>query len=245
MTLKTAFKQELAARKNYLVADAGTDHIRTDSARRIWADTQRELAAARMPPEGLKTGAGGEIIPPTCLGMPGLESVLKTPDLLNAQATIERANLADRAGVFDLAFDGAESVAARNSIQQMLAHQMAAAHRRAMLLIAESEVSQDAEVAVKKARASARLLDAFSKSALTLERLQRGASQVVQIQHVQVVGHAVVNQVGGLNENPQNPHHKNRGGRPPTSGDRTTKAIEERRQDRELLQTLASTTSSL
>jgi hypothetical protein len=80
---------------------------------------------------------------------------------------------------------------------------------------------------------------------LTLKRLQSGASQVIQIQHIQVVGHAVVNHVTGANENLQNPPIKNRGGRPPTSGDRTAKAIGERRQDRELLQTLASTTSSL
>jgi hypothetical protein len=171
--------------------------------------------------------------------------VLKNADLLNVEATIERANLADRAGVFDLAFDAAESVSAKNSVEQMLCHQMAAAHRRAMLLMAESEVTKDAEVAVKKARASARLLDAFSRSALTLKRLQSGASQVIQIQHIQVVGHAVVNHVAGANENLQNPPIKNRGGRPPTSGDRTAKAIGERRQDRELLQTLASTTSSL
>ena len=235
MTLKTAYKNELAAHKNYLVAAESTDRVRTDLAEKVWADSRRELTAARMPPEALKTGAGGEIIPPTCLGMSGLENVLKKADLLNAQATIERANLADKAGVFDLALDAADSVGAQNSIQKMLAHQMTGAHRRAMLLLGESEVAKDAEVAVKKARASARLMDAFSRSAMTLQRLQTGATQVVQIQHVQVVGHAVVNQAGGLNENLQNPHHKNRGGRSPTSGDRTAKAIEERRQDRALI----------
>jgi len=75
MTLKTAYKNELAARKNYLVAADGTDHIRIDLAEKVWEDTQRELTAARMPPEALQTGLGGEIIPPTCLGMPGLENV--------------------------------------------------------------------------------------------------------------------------------------------------------------------------
>lgn len=78
-------------------------------------------------------------------------------------------------------------------------------------------------------------MDAFSRSVSTLQRLQMGASQVVQIQHVQVIGHAVVNQAGGLNGNLQNPHRQNRGGRPPTTGDRTAKAIEERRQDRALI----------
>lgn len=245
MTIKSAYKNELDARKKFLIAAEQTDALRADVAKKVWEDAQADLTAARMPSEGLQMGAGNEIIPPTCLGMSGLESALKTPDLLNAEATIERANLADRAGVFDLAFEAAESVSAKNSIEQMLCHQMAAAHRRAMLLVAESEASQDAQVAIKKVRASARLMDAFAKSALTLQRLQTGASQVVQIQHVQVVGHAVVNQVGGLNENLQNPPLKNRGGRPPTTGDRTTKAIEERRQDRELLQRLASTASGL
>lgn len=235
MTLKTAFKHELDARQKYLIAAEGNDNTRTDLAKKIWEDSQRELTAARMPPEGLKTGLGGEIIPPTCLGMSGLESALKTPDLLNAQATIERANLADRAGVFDLAFDAAESVSAKNAVEQMLAHQLSAAHKRAMELVTASSKSTCPEIAVKQARAAARMMDAFSRSVSTLQRLQMGASQVVQIQHVQVVGHAVVNQAGGLNENLQNPLQKNRSGRPPTSGDRTAKAIEERRQDRELI----------
>jgi hypothetical protein len=68
MTLKTAYKNELDARQKYLIAAESTDHIRTDLAKKVWEDSQRELAAARMPPEALKTGLGGEIIPPTSLG---------------------------------------------------------------------------------------------------------------------------------------------------------------------------------
>jgi hypothetical protein len=186
MTLKTAYKNELAARKNYLVAAESTDQFRTDLAEKVWEDAQRELTAARMPPEALKTGAGGEIIPPTCLGVPGLESALKTPDLLNAQATIERANLADRAGVFDLAFDAAESVAAQNSIQKMLVHQMAAAHQHSMRLLAESEKEKDPQWSVKKATLAARLMDTYARAALTLQRLQSGPSQSIVVQQVQV-----------------------------------------------------------
>jgi len=86
MTLKTAYKNELAAHKSCLVAAESTDRVRIDLAKKIWEDTQRELAAARHPPEPLKTGLGGEIIPPTSADMPGLENALKTPDLLNAEA---------------------------------------------------------------------------------------------------------------------------------------------------------------
>ena len=132
MTLKTAYKNELAAHKNCLVAAAGPDRVRTNLSEKVWADSRRELTTARMPPEGLKTGAGGEIIPPTCHGMSGLENALKAADLLSVEATIQRTNLADKAGVFDLALDAAESVAAQNSIQIMLAHQAAALHRKAL-----------------------------------------------------------------------------------------------------------------
>ncbi len=186
MTLKTAFKYELDAHQKYLVAAEGTDHIRTDLAKKVWEDTQRELTAARMPPEALQTGAGNEIIPPTYLGMSGLENVLKTPDLLNAQATIERADLVDRAGVFECAIEAAESVSAQNSIQKMLVHQMAAAHRHSMRLLAESEKEKDPQWSVKKAALAARLMDAYARGALTLQRLQSGPSQSIVVQQVQV-----------------------------------------------------------
>jgi hypothetical protein len=42
-------------------------------------------------------------------------------------------------------------------------------------------------------------MDAFAKAALTLQRLQTGASQVVQVQHVQVNGgQAVIGNLAGL-----------------------------------------------
>jgi len=186
MTLKTAYKNELAARQKFLIATEQSDGLRTDLAKKVWEDSQRELTAARMPPEALQTGLGGEIIPPTCLGMPGLENALKTPDLLNAQATIERANLADRAGVFDLAFDAAESVSAKNSVEQMLCHQMAAAHQHSMRLLAESEKEKDPQWSVKKATLAARLMDTYARAALTLQRLQSDPSQSTVVQQVLV-----------------------------------------------------------
>jgi hypothetical protein len=186
MTLKTAYKNELGARQKFLIATEQSDGLRTDLAKKVWEDAQAELTAARMPPEGLKTGLGGEIIPPTYLGVSGLENALKTPDLLNAQATIERANLADKAGVFDLAFDAAESVSAKNSVEQMLCHQMAAAHQHSMRLLAESEKEKDPQWSVKKATLAARLMDTYARAALTLQRLQSDPSQSTVVQQVLV-----------------------------------------------------------
>jgi hypothetical protein len=239
MTIKSAYKNELDARKKFLIAAEQTDALRADVAKKVWEDAQTELAAARHPPEPLKTGLGGEIIPQTSAGMPGLESALKTPDLLNAEATIERANLADRAGVFDLAFEAAESVSAKNSIEQMLCHQMAAAHRRCMTLFAESANHKDPEIAIRKSSAASRIMDSFNRAALTLQRLRQDAHQTIQVQYVQINGSAPMEQ-GVVSQKLQNPEElqmppRNKGGRPPTTGYRTQQAIAERQADRELI----------
>jgi len=105
---------------------------------------------------------------------------------LNVEATIERANLADKAGVFDLAFDAAESVSAKNSVEQMLCHQMAAAHQHSMRLLAESEKEKDPQWSVKKATLAARLMDTYARAALTLQRLQSDPSQSTVVQQVLV-----------------------------------------------------------
>jgi hypothetical protein len=172
----------------------------------------------------------------------GLESVLKEPDLLNLSASEQRAQLLERNGVLELGIEAAHDAKANGSIQKMVSHQLAAGHKRAMELLAQSAQSKDPDVAIKMARASARLMDAFSRSALTLQRLQGSGGQTIQVQYVQVNGQAMVGQVGGEGKNMQNMEYadthqvrKNIGGRPPTTGDRTQKAIAQRRADRELM----------
>jgi hypothetical protein len=51
---------------------------------------------------------------------------------LSDKAKKQRFDLACEAGVRDLATDAAESIQAGNSVEHMLAHQMAAAHKTAM-----------------------------------------------------------------------------------------------------------------
>ena len=47
-------------------------------------------------------------------------------------------DLADRATALNLAVDAAETIQPRNSLEKMLAHQLAAAHAHAMELVARS-----------------------------------------------------------------------------------------------------------
>ena len=89
------------------------------------------------PPRPLQASLAGEVIPTIDQGLPGLELALREPDLLDVEVTIQRTQLADRAGVFEMAIEASESVRAKNSIQRMQAHQLALAHKYAMDLMVD------------------------------------------------------------------------------------------------------------
>lgn len=156
-----------------------------------------EASIMLTPLEPLKKGSGGEIVPPYALGLSGLEFALKEPNLLDAEVTIKRTDLAEKAGVFEMAIEVSESVKAKNSVQRMQAHQLVLAHKYAMELMADASKQRDPIFKVKLMNCSARLMETYSKGALALQRLQSGVSQVVQVQHVQVNGQAVIGNVGG------------------------------------------------
>ena len=235
--VRTALKmQRDAQRRRALAPDY--DPVRRDFDLGLADEMEREAQALLIPQEPLKTGLGGEIVPPVEDGLPGLESVLKEPDLLNLGASEQRAQLLERNGVLELGLETAHDAQANGSIQKMISHQMAALHQRAMTMLAESEGCKDPDIAIKKARAAARMVDAYSRSALTLQRLQSGGGQTIQVQYMQV--NAMVGEPTGKVHNPSS---KNRGGRPPVSGYRTRQAIAQRQADRELLESLPMSTN--
>jgi hypothetical protein len=195
-TVRDAVKlRERSLRKR--VAASTTDPIRRACDLGESDDLASQSMALMTPSAPLKTSFGGEVIPTVEQGLPGLELALKEPDLLDVEVTIQRTQLADRAGVFEMALEASESVRAKNSIQRMQAHQLALAHKYAMDLMVDASKQRDPIIKVKLINCSARLMDAYSKGALALQRLQQGANQIVQVQHVQVNGQAVIGNVGG------------------------------------------------
>ena len=162
------------------------DPIRRDFELGLADQMERDAQALLMPANPLQTGLGGEIIPPAERGLSGLESVLKEPDLLNLGASEQRAQLLEQTGVLELGIETAQDARADGSVQKMITHQMAALHSRAMTMLAESEIAKIPEISIMKARAAARMVDAFSRCALTLQRLQTGGGQTIQVQYMQV-----------------------------------------------------------
>ena len=195
-TSRDAIKlQEQSLRKKVLAST--TDAVRRKCDLAEADDLARQSVALITPPRPFQASLAGEVIPTIDQGLPGLELALREPDLLDVEVTIQRTQLADRAGVFEMAIEASESVRAKNSIQRMQAHQLALAHKYAMDLMADASKQRDPIIKVKLINCSARLMDAYSKGALALQRLQLGVNQIVQVQHVQVNGQAVIGNVGG------------------------------------------------
>ena len=168
------------------------------------------LALVKSPP----IGSGGELVPTGGQVKRGANFIdtVERPDATTAEASMDRLKLAD-GGIecVALAVDAAETIQAANSIEKMMAHQLAAAHKLAMTfagkaksLIEEEGGSwqrQDAACAAEAARvanSAARMMDAFQKGTLALHKLRTGGKQVVTVQHVNVTdgGQALV--TGGI-----------------------------------------------
>ena len=193
---KHSLDLSLQAQRHRALAPA-YDPVRRDFELALADRMEQEAADLLVPPEPLQKGLGGEIIPAVDDGLPGPESALKEPDLVNAEASRQRANLLERAGALELGIETAEQANANDPIQRMICHQMGAVHRRALVLLAESERANDAQVACLKAKTAARLLDGFARAALVLQRLQSGTNQSVQVQNISVAGPAIVGQMAG------------------------------------------------
>lgn len=150
----------------------------------------------------LVAGNGGEVVAEDACSDPFQEKVRQPPDMLAAEATEHRLSLT--AGISNaaltLALDASESIGASDALERNLAHQMAAAHTVAMVMLAkahsftvtaatwapEGRQQMQSIEAARMAAAAARLLDASQRAALTLERLRNGGRQVVTVQHVAV-----------------------------------------------------------
>jgi hypothetical protein len=163
-------------------------------------------------------GAGGELVPDgdqIKRGGGNFIDTVERPDAVAAAASMDRLKLTDDGiGCVALAVDAAETIQAKNSIEKMLSHQLAAAHKLAMTFAGQArELADyartdtygrardiDAAGASRAANASAKMMDAFQKGTLALHKLRTGGKQIVTVQHVNVNdgGQAVV--TGGINQ---------------------------------------------
>jgi hypothetical protein len=192
--------EKLERRPAYDGTDARFKAREAQSARE---DGERLLAA----PERLTGDADTEVVPSVepfenpSNGRLHIVSTLADPTSINIDASEHRVAVASRAGVLSAALDTAQTANAKNSVEKMLCHQMAAVHLAGMELLARIQESPTLQVSesvdlVRLTNAAARLFEVFQSGCLTLQKLKTGGRQhvVVQHQHVNVGsgGQAVV-----------------------------------------------------
>ena len=142
----------------------------------------------------VKVGNGGELAIGSKEMAPFIDTVRQHPDMLVADASRQRMELADRADALQLGLDAAATIQARNSTERMLAHQLAAAHLAAMEMQAEARALmrtykctgyEHHYLSIEAGRlmnASARMMDSYQRGLLTLERIRSGGRQTVVVQ---------------------------------------------------------------
>lgn len=140
-------------------------------------------------------GVGGEFVqiteskpPVTC---PPREQISR----VNTDASLDRLELASKNGVLSMALDTAEAIGASNAAEQMIAHQMAVAHRTSLDLIAEAGHTRDPIERCRLINTASKLMDLCQKGLTTIHKIRTGGQQTVTVQHVQVSdgGQAVIN----------------------------------------------------
>jgi hypothetical protein len=112
-------------------------------------------------------------------------------------------DLAGDAGVLDLAADTAQTIQAGDTLEKMLAHQLAAAHALAMKLAGRAMAHTNSAAhdrfgpvrreyhaveAARAANAAARMMTVFQEGLTSLTKLRSGGAQRVVVQHVTVGG---------------------------------------------------------
>ena len=97
---------------------------------------------------------------PECLKEP-----LTIPDLAAVEASLDRSRLLLQSGtdVAAMALDAATSIQAANSLEKMLAHQMAVAHKLTMELMGQACYEENAAAQAKRLNAAARCMAVYQQ----------------------------------------------------------------------------------
>jgi hypothetical protein len=140
---------------------------------------------------------------------PSLYDVVKKPQLVHARATRDRLTLLNDVACVEQGLDAADTMQAQNSLERMLAHQLATSHAMAMRFMERAQshlagshasdgnraFSHSVE-ASRLAGTAARLMASYQEGLATLAKIRTGGRQVVKVihQYVQVNegGQAVV-----------------------------------------------------
>ena len=130
-----------------------------------------------------------------------------SPTAIAIDASMHRSDLlvGKHVDVLALGIDASQSIQANNSMEKMLTHQMAMAHKCSMQTMDKAmgwlQHQSGNQVAMTEAarlmNASAKLMQSFQQGLMTMQKLRTGGQQTVTVQHVHVAdgGQALIGNV--------------------------------------------------
>lgn len=130
-------------------------------------------------------GSGGEVMNPKpfCLA-----NTLADPSTAAVDASNHRTDLLTMVGsdIAAMALDAADTIEAGNSLEKMLAHQMAAIHDASMRMVYRANLIQDPGMAAKTFNCAMKGFSAYQGAVGALRQLRGNQQQHIVVQHVNV-----------------------------------------------------------
>ena len=128
-----------------------------------------------------------------------LYDTMAFPDLAMVEAALERNRLLLDHGtnVAAMALDASATINAANSIERMLMHRLAVAHKNAMQQVSRAHSAYDFATEMKRYALATRFMTIFQQGMLTLKKIRQGGQQKITVQYVNVSdgGQAVIGDV--------------------------------------------------
>jgi len=128
-----------------------------------------------------------------------LYDTMAVPDLIAVDAWKERSQLLLQYGgdVAAMAQDASASIKAENSLEQMMAHELAVAHKLVMELIGRARGASGSDAELKRLNLATRFMAVFQQGMLTLKKIRQSGQQKITVQYVNVSdgGQAVIGDV--------------------------------------------------
>jgi hypothetical protein len=131
-------------------------------------------------------GVGGEFVQTTVNKYSATCPSREKTDRINTEASLDRLELASKNGVLSMALDTAEAIGASNAVEQMIAHQMATAHRMSLDLMAEAGNTRDPIEKCRLINTASKLMDVCQKGLTSVHKIRNGGQQTMTVQYVQV-----------------------------------------------------------
>lgn len=149
------------------------------------AETYAAKAEVLLQPALDHTFAMGEAIPPKGSR---LTDTLKTPNVAALDASAHRLELLGHLGLncTAMAIDAADTIKAENSLEKMLAHQLAAAHKTALNVMAKGALHQDGLEKTRMLNLACRMMETYQRGLLTLQRLRSNGEQKITVQYINI-----------------------------------------------------------